>query len=190
MEEFTHTMLSSVDVNSAQHKLHVLCIFALEHRRLQAAGSLLPDLLELYHWIHNELAYLVTYEDARRLTIQEVIERENEKYGGCELIQLYERVRGNVYIVMCIVSSNIASTFSDGYNAYVEVVGHYNEADTDAGVKGKEGANKIKDATKFIDLLSAKTDDEQLESRDLLYLIINDIVRAAIWYYSKQWTAN
>ena len=97
MDEFTHTILS-LDVNSAQNELYVLSIFALEHHRLQAAGSLLPDLLELYHWIHNELAYLITYEDARSHTIKEVIERENEKYGGLELIQLYERVRG-----MCTV---------------------------------------------------------------------------------------
>ena len=83
-DEFTHTMLSSVDINSAQNKFYVLSIFALEHHRLQAAGSLLPDLLELYHWIHNELAYVVTYEDARSDTIEDVI----EKYGGLELVQL------------------------------------------------------------------------------------------------------
>ena len=59
----------------------------------------------------------------------------------------------------------------------MEVVGHYIEADT---VKGKEGANKIRDSTKFIDFLSAKTDDEQWKGSDLLYLIINDIVRAMI----------
>ena len=94
MDEFTQTMLSSIDVSSIQNKVYVLSIFALEHRRLQAAGALLPDLLELYHWIHNELAYLVTHEDARSDTIQTVIEREDEKYAGLERFQLYERVRG------------------------------------------------------------------------------------------------
>ena len=91
-------MLSS-DVNSAQNELYVLSIFALEHHRLQAAGSLLPDLLELYHWIHNEWAYLVTYEDARSQTIEDVI----DKYGGLELTELYARVRG-----MCVYNSKSA----------------------------------------------------------------------------------
>ena len=70
--------------------------------------------------------------------------------------------------------------FADGYNSYVEMVGHYIKADTGAGVEVKEGVNKIADSTKFIDFLSAETDDEQWEGSDLLYLITNDIVRAMI----------
>ena len=44
----------------------------------------------------------------------------------------------------------------------------------------KEGANKMRNSTKFINFLSrsAETDDEQWEGSDLLYPIINDIVRA------------
>ena len=57
----------------------------------------------------------------------------------------------------------------------MEVVGYYTEADIGAGVR---------DSTKFIDFLSAKTDDEQWEGSDLLYLIINDIVRAIIYFKS------
>ena len=182
MDEFTHTMLSSVDVNSAQNEFYVLSIFALEHRRLQAAGSLLPDLLELYHWIHNELAYLVTCDEARSLTIEDVIEKH-------ELVQLYVRVTGMSIVIYRELSWSVESllylTFSDGYNSYVEMVGQYNEADTDAGVMGKEGANKISNSTKFIDFLSAKTEDEQLESRDLLYLVINDIVRVVMITFLK-----
>ena len=70
--------------------------------------------------------------------------------------------------------------FSDGYNSYVEVVGHYIAADVGVAVKGKEGANKMRNSTKFINFLSrsAETDDEQWEGSDLLYPIINDIVRA------------
>ena len=92
MDGLTRAVLSSdsVSINPTQNKLYVLSIFALEHHRLQAAGSLLPDILELYHWIHNELAYLVTYEDAQSDTIEDVI----EKYGGLEIVQLYARVRG------------------------------------------------------------------------------------------------
>ena len=54
------------------------------------------------------------------------------------------------------------------------------EADTSAGVKGKQGANKLSNSTKLIDFLSAKTDDEQWEGSDLLYLILSDIVRAMV----------
>ena len=114
MDEFRHTIFSSVDTNSIQNELYLLSVFALEHHRLQAAGALLPDLLELYHWIHNELAYLVTHENAKNCTIQEMIEKGNEKYAGLDIddaiqkvnegentkysglehIKLYERVKG------------------------------------------------------------------------------------------------
>ena len=49
MDEFSQTMLSSVDIGDAsKNKFYVLSKFVLEYPRLQAAGALLPDLLQFY----------------------------------------------------------------------------------------------------------------------------------------------
>ena len=147
---------------------------------MQAAGALLPDLLQLYHWIHNELAYLVTYDDAQTCTIQEVIERESEKCEGPDLIHLYERVKGTY-----VANHNTGAMFNkvvnllqllDGYKMYVEVIGHSIGAGACANINRKGRVNKIEDSTKFIHFLSAESDDEQWEGSDLLYFVIDDIV--------------
>ena len=49
MDEFSQTMLSSVDIGDAsKNKFYVLSKFVLEYPRLQAAGALLPDLTSGY----------------------------------------------------------------------------------------------------------------------------------------------
>ena len=65
------------------------------------------------------------------------------------------------------------------------MVGHYIEAGVGASIKKRE-TNKIKDSTKFIHFLSVESDDEQREGSDLLYLIIDNIVRAMMIF--KFWT--
>ena len=94
MDEFFQTMLSSVDIGDAsKNKLYVLSKFVLEYPRLQAAGALLPDLLQFYQWIHTELAYLVTRKNAENESIGAVITMA-EKNAGIDLNKLYERVKG------------------------------------------------------------------------------------------------
>ena len=103
MDEFSQAMLSSIDIGDINNKLYVLSKFALEYPRLEAAGALLPDLLDFYRWIHIELAYRMTHKYAEKHTIQEVISKEDQEYKkittekeyvGFEPVQLYERVKG------------------------------------------------------------------------------------------------
>ena len=96
MAELSHTLLSSVDVNAASNELHVLSKFVLEYPHLQITGTLLPDLLELYQWIHTELAYLINYQYAQKHTIEEVIAKVDNKYPALNIQQLFERVKGKV----------------------------------------------------------------------------------------------
>ncbi len=98
-------MLSSANISDTKNQLFVLSKFALEYPRLEAAGALLPELLEFYRWIHIELAYRVTFKYAENHTIQDVIEKADDEYKrrdmketkGFELPQLYEKVKGNFY---------------------------------------------------------------------------------------------
>ena len=98
MDEISQTILSSVDIGDAKNKLYVLSKFVLEYPRLQAAGALLPDLLEFYQWIHTELAYLVTRKYAETESIEAVITTAEQKYAGIDLNKLYERVKGIILI--------------------------------------------------------------------------------------------
>ena len=75
----------------------MLTQFVLERPQLEAGGHLLPDLVEFYMWLHTQLAYIVSYENATELTIGKVIERIIERYSndfGKHLKDLYERVKG------------------------------------------------------------------------------------------------
>lgn len=97
MGEFSHALLSLKHISDAsQNQLYILSQFALEYPRLKAAGALLPDLVEFYRWLHNELAYLVTQEYAEKHSIGEVITKANKKYAGLNLEKLYERVKGTI----------------------------------------------------------------------------------------------
>ena len=79
---------------SSTHLL-VLNLLALEQKRLQAGGTLLPDLIEFYKWIHTQLSHLVTYERAKEITIGQVINLTAKRYSPeiCDhLTDLFKRV--------------------------------------------------------------------------------------------------
>ena len=94
-QDFTHSVLSSGDV--VREDIALLSRFSLQWRRLQAGGELLPDLVELYQWLHTDLAHLVSYDKACTVTIRKVINRAVKKYSrdrGQYLEQLFVRVKG------------------------------------------------------------------------------------------------
>ena len=75
--------------------LFALYHFTFEYERLQVGGILLPDLLELYQWIHIYVSHLVTYEKAQQITIGEVISLSASRYSQelCEhLTELFKTI--------------------------------------------------------------------------------------------------
>ena len=102
-------MLSAGDLkqHSEGGKLWFLARFAMEWPRLQLGGLLVPDLIELYQWLHMNIAHLITYDQAASITIGRVIqlaERNSSKEMKEHLRNLYESVKIN-------------------YNHYVELIG-------------------------------------------------------------------
>ena len=85
-------MLASVNVSDAKNPQYVLAKFVLAYPRLKAGGTLLPDLIEFYQWIHTELAYLVTYNYAQNHGLEEVITEGDKRCKG--LCQLFQRIKG------------------------------------------------------------------------------------------------
>ena len=102
MEEFSSAVLSSTDISNPENDLYILAQFVLFYPRLKAGGALLPDLIYLYQWIHTELAHLITKDKAESKTAEEVFAKANEKYEGLDLDNLYERVRCECNVNICI----------------------------------------------------------------------------------------
>ena len=74
----------------------LLSKFAMDWERLRVGGELLPDLVELYTWLHKNLAYILTSERASTISIGRVISLIEEKKGrefGKHMRSLYERVK-------------------------------------------------------------------------------------------------
>ena len=107
-EEFSQSMLASVNATDMKNLHYVLFKFALAYPRLKAGGALLPDLIEFYQWIHTELAYLVTYNYAQNHGLEEVITKADQKYEGLDLCQLYERVKGDC-LMLCVFTDLLIS---------------------------------------------------------------------------------
>ena len=108
-QEFTHCILSAGDLqqHSEGGNLRLLTRFAMDWPRLQIGAVLLPDLVELYQWLHTSIAFLITNEYASTVTIGQVIQQAKKnisKQDGQYLWKLYKRVEHN-------------------YNAYVELIG-------------------------------------------------------------------
>ena len=84
--------------------LFTLHQFILEQKRLHLGGPLLPDLLELYKWIHTQLSHLVTYERAKQITIGKIIELTAKRYSQelCDhLTNLFKRIISKNNFMYC-----------------------------------------------------------------------------------------
>ena len=136
--ELTHYVLSSGDLqqHSEGGKLQFLAKFALEQPQLQKGGAILPDLVELYQWLHTHYAHLLTPEQARSITIGQVVkfaEKNLNKELGKHIRSLYDRVK-------------------QGYNQYLELVGGAMGVWGDTLVQGKW--MRIEDNTPLVNLLT------------------------------------
>ena len=57
---------SSADPSCPEYPL---CQFVLQYPRLRLGVDLLPDVVELYQYLHTELTYAVTYDEAAAITL-------------------------------------------------------------------------------------------------------------------------
>ena len=75
----------------------MLSQFALYQRQLEVGGELLPILVELYQWLHQELAYVITRKDAESIPLSRAVRVLARSYSvdeGERLLQLYKRLKG------------------------------------------------------------------------------------------------
>ena len=114
--------------------------FALEQPQLQCGGALLPDLVELYQWLHTHYAHLLTPEQACSITIGQVVrlaEQNLSKELGKRIRSLYDRVK-------------------QGYNQYLELVGGAMGAWGHTWVQGRSRMPGIADNMPLIQFLTGR----------------------------------
>ena len=103
-QEFSHSIIGTGDLlqYSEDGNYWLLTKFAMKFPHLEKGGVLLPDLVELYRWIHTNLCNLITRDQASSITIGHVIKKvkKNSSSSGEYLRELYDRVKKkyNLYV--------------------------------------------------------------------------------------------
>ena len=76
--------------------MYLIIEFYISHYLSQVGGRLLPDLIQLYQWLHTHLSHLVTRDRAyNKLTIGRVIHLASQRVDPT-LKDLYNSVKGKV----------------------------------------------------------------------------------------------
>ena len=99
--DFFLQLFSSTILDNDDCPLYSLYQFILLRPKLNAGGMLLPDLVKFYLWSHNELSYTVTLDDAKRVTVGEMLKLYLEKHYLGEdkerIVEMFEAVAGIKY---------------------------------------------------------------------------------------------
>ena len=85
-----------------KEEFKLLSHFTVEYQRLYLGTCLLPDLVRLYQWLHQEMAHSVTMETASKITLANI--RMQIKDNATDTLEkyfdLYSRILGKY---TCIV---------------------------------------------------------------------------------------
>ena len=80
-----------------QHCHEVLVMFIDRYTCFKSGGELLPSLIELYQWIHTDLAHVITREKASSISCSKAVEEAASNYPEDiekHYNKLYEKVQG------------------------------------------------------------------------------------------------
>ena len=98
MDTLQQTLLANPYISSYQENSeYVLAQFALQYQQLELGGAMLPELVEFYQWIHQELGHVITHEDASKITLRRAVRVLAKSYSpeeGDRLIGLYNKLKG------------------------------------------------------------------------------------------------
>lgn len=68
------------DTNRPKYIYPILTHFMKNRERLAVGSALLPDLVRMYLWLDMHLAHLLSYDDALKLTLEDVITKACKRY--------------------------------------------------------------------------------------------------------------
>ena len=94
--EFLRHVLGFADEQDPCTQL--LLQFALEYPRLELARSLLPELVDLYWWLHTDLAHMISRDTAQRTTVKQLLAHLEKYYQNdhekLKKLHLFHSVKG------------------------------------------------------------------------------------------------
>lgn len=96
------SLLSQTDIGDyISNTEHILSQFALYRHKLEIGGELLPNLVEFYQWLHQEMAHVITRKDAESIPVSRAVRVLAKSYSpdeGERLQQLYKNLKGIVNV--------------------------------------------------------------------------------------------
>ena len=105
MKALTLAVLSKINNADPSCPEYPLSQFVLQYPRLKMGIDLLPSVVELYQWLHTELTYVVTYDDAAAITLGRLA-KVTTKYLPDQNVAHYEKLKSkfnrNHVLIMCI----------------------------------------------------------------------------------------
>jgi len=86
--------------------IHLLSQFALEYPRLELARSLLPELVEIYWWLHTDLAHMISNDTAQKTTIKQLMAHlkyyyRNDPEKMQKLGDQFLSMKGQENVILC-----------------------------------------------------------------------------------------
>lgn len=103
VKTLSQRVLSSADLTDPGQELYSLSRFVLEYPRLRIGFDLLAGVVELYQWLHNELAYVVSYDDATTITLGRLA-KVVSKHSLSNKMAHYEKLKGKERNTIIILS--------------------------------------------------------------------------------------
>lgn len=95
-----HTDLDLKNIKDL-HQYTILSKFVKHYNRLKYGGDLLPDLVNFYMLIHQDLSNLITEEEAKNKSLKEVL-NEYLLQDSDQHLLLYKRVKGKQSIMILV----------------------------------------------------------------------------------------
>ena len=158
--DFFLQLFSSSFLDEEDGSLYILYQFILHRAKLNAGGKLLPELVKFYRWIHNELNYTVTFDDAKlkNVTVEEMLNLYLEKhYLGKEKDKIFALFKAVAGILKIHTMPTKFMNYADKYQVYRDAVG--------------QSIPQLTADTPLVDILSTPN------GKDILYYTIEQIVR-------------
>ena len=106
--------LEYVKAGHGSEMLAVLFKYFAEKERLRVGGLLLPQLIEFYMWLTEDVCHLLTIEQASSKPIAELVTKIADSYAeekAEHIKKLFENVRGKTLRFPCILDNDMPCVF-------------------------------------------------------------------------------
>lgn len=156
-------VLSRTDTADPASVMYPLSQYVLQYPRLKMGIDLLPSVVELYQWLHTELTYAITYNEAAAISLGRLA-KVTAKHHSPHVPAMCDQLKCKICFVLRICFFTVVLVFVVAFNSYVQLT----------GCTSSKRPCSLSDDTPLLHLLSYSTDNES--GNDLLHCAILDVV--------------